>query len=225
LHDGLHVRLGGDMTLSKHVYVVDDDSMVRSSTGYFLDSSGYAARMWDSGQAFLDDMAGLSPGCVLLDVRMPQIDGLQVIELMHDRLAQLPVIIMTGHGDIATAVHAMKLGASDFHEKPFDEATLIETLDRLFAALDKQVEADDQRADAAQRLKQLTKREVDILQGLAEGLPNKVLAYRLGLSVRTVEMHRSNMMIHLGVRSLPEALRLAFLAGVVALDAGDAGGV
>ena len=211
------------MTVSKHVYVVDDDSMVRSSTGYFLESSGYVARMWSSGQAFIDDMPGLSPGCVLLDVPMPQIDGLQVIELMHDRLAQLPVIVMTGHGDIATAVQAMKLGASDFHEKPFDETTLIETLERLFAALGKQVEADDQRAEAAQRLKQLTRREVDILQGLAEGLPNKVLAYRLGLSVRTVEMHRSNMMNHLGVRSLPEALRLAFLAGVVALDAGDAG--
>jgi two-component system response regulator FixJ len=213
------------MALNEHVYVVDDDSMVRSATAYFLAASGYTARMWNSGQDFLDDMPGLPPGCVLLDVRMPQVNGLQVIERMHNRLAQLPVIVMTGHGDIATAVHAMKLGARDFHEKPFDEAALLESLERLFATLDKQVEVDDLRADAAQRLKHLTKREVDILQGLAEGLPNKVLAYRLDLSVRTVEMHRSNMMNHLGVRSLPEALRLAFLAGIVAPDAGEAGDV
>ena len=211
------------MSLSKHVYVVDDDSMVRSSTAYFLATSGYTARMWNSGQDFLDDMPGLSPGCVLLDVRMPNVDGLEVIERMHDRLAQLPVIVMSGHGDIATAVHAMKLGARDFHEKPFDEAMLLESLERLFATLDKQVEVDDQHADALQRLKLLTKREADVLHALAAGLANKVVAYQLGLSVRTVEMHRSNMKSRLGVRTLPEALRLAFLAGAVSADTADAG--
>jgi two-component system response regulator FixJ len=151
-------------------------------------------------------------------VRLPGVDGLQVLEAMHDRLAQFPVIVMTGHGDVATAVRAMKLGASDFHEKPFDEAALLDTLARLFAALDKQVEADDHQAAAQARLALLTKRELDVLRGLAAGLPNKLLAYELGLSVRTVEMHRANMMTRLGVRSLPEALRLAYLAGVVAID-------
>lgn len=206
------------MTLTRQVYVVDDDAMVRSSTAYFLAASGHAARMWRSGQEFLDELPVLSPGCVLLDVRLPGVDGLQVLEAMHDRLAQFPVIVMTGHGDVATAVRAMKLGASDFHEKPFDEAALLDTLARLFAALDKQVEADDHQAAAQARLALLTKRELDVLRGLAAGLPNKLLAYELGLSVRTVEMHRANMMTRLGVRSLPEALRLAYLAGVVAID-------
>ena len=209
------------MTVTKHVYIVDDDSMVCTSTAYFLTSSGYTAHTWCGGQAFLDDMPGLSPGCVLLDVRMPEIDGLQVIARTHGRLAQLPVIVMTGHGNIATAVSAMKLGASDFHEKPFDEAALLESLERLFATLDKQVEADDLYSDAQQRLKLLTKRESDVLNGLAAGLANKVLAYRLGLSVRTVEMHRANMMTRLGVRSLPEALRLGYLAGAVSVDGFD----
>lgn len=208
------------MTLTRQVYVVDDDSMVRSSTAYFLAASGLGARMFRSGQEFLDALPGLDPGCVLLDVRLPGIDGLQVLEAMHDRLAQFPVIVMTGHGDVATAVRAMKLGASDFHEKPFDEAALLDTLARLFAMLDKQVEADDHQAAAQARLALLTRREVDVLRGLAAGLPNKVLAYELGLSVRTVEMHRANMMTRLGVRSLPEALRLAYLAGMVAIDPG-----
>ncbi len=210
------------MTLTRQVYVIDDDSMVRGSTAYFLAAAGHGARMFRSGQEFLDALPELAPGCVLLDVRLPGIDGLQVLEAMHDRLAQFPVIVMTGHGDVATAVRAMKLGASDFHEKPFDEAALLKTLARLFAGLDKQVEADDHQAAAQARLALLTRRETDVLRGLAAGLPNKVLAYELGLSVRTVEMHRANMMARLGVRSLPEALRLAYLAGVVAIDPGGA---
>jgi two-component system response regulator FixJ len=203
------------MTLTKHVYVVDDDTMVRSSSAFFLNSSGYTAHMSCCGEEFLDAVPTLSPGCVLLDIRMADMDGLQVIERLGDRIAQLPVIIMTGHGDIATAVRAMKLGASDFLEKPFEEDALLNIIERIFATLDRHVIVADQHADADRRLKALTRREGDVLRGLASGLSNKVLAYRLGLSVRTVEMHRSNMMTRLAVRSLPEALRLAYLAGAV----------
>lgn len=203
------------MTLTKHVYVVDDDEMVRSSTAFFLQSSGYTSDVWSSGTDFLAAMPTLAAGCVMLDIRMPEIDGLQVMELMADRLAHLPVIIMTGHGDIAIAVRAMKLGASDFLEKPYEETALLDTIERLFATLDKQVVISTQQEDARQHISMLTRREGDVLRGLAEGLPNKVLAYKLGLSVRTVEMHRSNMLQRLGVKSLPEALRMAYLAGDV----------
>jgi two-component system response regulator FixJ len=173
-----------------------------------------------SGRAFLDAAPDADPGCVLLDVRMPEIDGLQVIEMLGARITQLPVIVMTGHGDIATAVRAMKLGASDFLEKPFEEAALIETIERVFVTLGQHVLVADRCSDAKCRLDTLTKRENDVLCGLASGLSNKVLAYRLGLSVRTVEMHRSNMMNRLAVRSLPEALRLAYLAGAIPNEAG-----
>jgi two-component system response regulator FixJ len=206
------------MTLTRHVYVVDDDSMVRTSTVFFLRSSGYTAHPLRNGQEFLSAVPDCKPGCVLLDIRMPEIDGLQVIELLGERIAQLPVIIMTGHGDIATAVRAMKLGASDFLEKPFEEDVLVETIERVFAMLGEHVLVADRCANARQRIDSLTKREDDVLRGLASGLSNKVLAYRLGLSVRTVEMHRSNMMNRLAVRSLPEALRLAYLAGAVPTD-------
>jgi two-component system response regulator FixJ len=203
------------MTLIKRVYIVDDDDEVRNSTGFCLSSSGYEPHLSDCGLAFLDALPTLMPGCVMLDIRMPDIDGLQVIELMGERIAQFPVIFMTGHGDVATAVRAMKLGAVDFLEKPYEEPALTAAVERAFAALDLQVVADDLHTDACRRLKTLTRREGDVLLGLASGLQNKVLAYKLGLSVRTVEMHRSNMMTRLAVKSLPEALRLAYLAGAV----------
>ena len=203
------------MTVAKHVYVVDDDAAVRASTAFFLNSSGYAGQSFGGGQEFLDRVPGLEPGCVLLDVRMPDIDGLQVIEMLGDRIAQLPVIVMTGHGDVATAVRAMKLGASDFLEKPFEEGALTDMIERVFTALGTKINVTDRQSDARHRIDMLTRREGDVLRGLGSGLPNKVLAYKLGLSVRTVEMHRASMMTRLGVRSLAEALQLAYLSGAV----------
>ena len=195
------------------VYVIDDESEVRRSLGFFLKTAGFLPRPYLSGQDFLADAADLAPGCVLLDIRMPELSGLDVIERLGSRRGQLPVIVMTGHGDIATAVRAMKLGAIDFLEKPFEEEVMVTALRRGFDMLDQQSEAERMQRDALRRIDMLTPRERDVLALLTEGKSNKEVAIALDLSVRTVEMHRAAMFERLGVRSLPEALTLAFRAG------------
>lgn len=197
------------------VYVVDDDAGIRTSSAFFLQSVGMQPRVFENGQAFMAAATDLTPGCVLLDVRMPAMDGFEVIERLNDRRAELPVVVMTGHGDVLTAVRAMKVGAVDFLEKPFAEAMVLDILNRLFATLDEAVAADSRRHHAEERMKHLTDREAEVLHGLIAGRSNKVLAYDLGISVRTIEMHRAGMMNHLGVRTFAEALRLAFEAGAV----------
>jgi two-component system response regulator FixJ len=169
-------------------------------------------RPYLSGEDFLADARELAPGCVLLDIRMPGLDGLSVVERMREQRQRLPVIIMTGHGDIATAVRAMKLGAIDFLEKPFEEPVMIQALERGFALLERNAQEDRERREAEQRIEALTPRERDVLALLSEGKSNKEVAIALDLSVRTVEMHRATMFDRLGVRTLPEALRLAFRA-------------
>lgn len=196
------------------IYVVDDDEAIRRSLSFLLKTSGYAVRLFEGGTAFLKEAAGLEPGCVLLDVRMPDIDGLEVQRELRARGIMLPVVIMTGHGDIDMAVAAMKAGASDFIEKPFEKAALLGCVEaaRLLSAADRGAGA--RAEDARARLNVLTDRERDVLDGLVEGLPNKTIAFDLGISPRTVEIHRANLMQKLEVKSLAEALRIAFHAGV-----------
>lgn len=202
------------MSHLKCVYIVDDDVEVRKSLFFFLTSVGYFARPLGSGVAFLADVDNLQPGCVLMDMRMPELDGIEVIKALGARIDRFPVIVMTGHGDVSTAVRAMKLGASDFLEKPFAEDVVIETIDRVFRTLQAGESSRDERARAKARIDALTSRERDVLAGLAAGLSNKIIAFRLNLSIRTVEMHRANMMDRLTVRTLPDALRLAYLCGI-----------
>ncbi|MBC7505949.1 MAG: response regulator transcription factor [Sandarakinorhabdus sp.] len=195
------------------VYVVDDDASVRASASFFLPTIGYAAHSFESGGAFLDMLPALVPGCLLLDIRMPEIDGFQVIEALASRRRQFPIIVITGHGDVVTAVQAMKMGALDFIEKPFEEMMLLAMLQRVFESLETALSSEEARAVAAKQLERLTAREIDVLRGLVDGRSNKVLAYDLGLSVRTVEMHRANMMDRLKLSTLADVLRLAFEAG------------
>jgi two-component system, LuxR family, response regulator FixJ len=196
------------------IYVVDDDEAIRRSLSFMLKTSGYAVRLFDGGTAFLKEAADLPPGCVLLDVRMPDIDGLEVQRELRARGIMLPVVIMTGHGDIDMAVAAMKAGAGDFIEKPFEKAALLGCVEsaRRLSAADRGANA--RAEDARARLNILTDRERDVLDGLVEGLPNKTIAYDLGISPRTVEIHRANLMQKLEVKSLAEALRIAFHAGL-----------
>lgn len=211
------------MTSEYWIYIVDDDETLRDSIAFALETSAFRVKSFDGARTFLAAVDALEPGCVLMDVRMPDIDGLQVVEALGDRIEKLPIVVMTGHGDVSTAVRAMKMGASDFLEKPFEEDVLLQILERTFKALDANRAAIELRAQATKKLTMLTPREDDVLRGLAAGLSNKIIAFRLGLSVRTVEMHRSSLMDRLGVRSLPEALRIAFLAGLeVASDADTA---
>jgi two-component system response regulator FixJ len=177
-----------------------------------LKTSGHHVRTYESGLELLKSVPNLEPGCILLDIRMPGMDGLEVQSALRDKGVTLPVIIMTGHGDVTLAVQAMKAGAVDFIEKPFEKAVLLSAIDHGVERL-RQSAANRERADdAAVRLGVLTPREREVLDGLAKGLPNKTIAYDLGISPRTVEIHRANLMTKLGVRSLSEALRIAFAA-------------
>ncbi|MBU4434161.1 MAG: response regulator [Alphaproteobacteria bacterium] len=196
------------------IHIVDDDEAVRRSAGFMLKTSGYAVTTYDSGPTFLQAARDAEPGCVLLDVRMPEMDGLEVQRAMTDRGIAMPVVVLTGHGDVSIAVQAMKAGAVDFIEKPFEKAVLLTAITSAFERLD---DADDRvsRAEtAAVAIAALTGREQEVLQGLAQGLPNKSIAFDLGISPRTVEVHRANLMAKLRVKSLSEALRIAFAAGL-----------
>ena len=194
------------------VHVVDDDDSVRRSVGFMLKTSGHRVCSYSSGADLLKEAKSLEPGCILLDIRMPGMDGLEVQQALKDRGVSLPVIIMTGHGDVPLSVRAMKAGAIDFIEKPFEKETLISAIDAGFARLRRSDSGRERAKEAGVRLQVLTQREREVLDGLAQGLPNKTIAYDLGISPRTVEIHRANLMSKLGVRSLSEALRLAFAA-------------
>jgi two-component system, LuxR family, response regulator FixJ len=200
------------------VHLVDDEDALRRSAAFLLKTSGYDVTLWSNGVDFLREVWNVPPGCILLDVRMPEMDGLTVQRELADRGILLPVIILTGHGDIAMAVAAMKQGAVDFLEKPFEKAALLTALDGGFARLDNVSTAQVRAQEAEIRVAVLTEREREVLDGLARGLPNKTIAYDLDISPRTVEVHRANLMTKLNVRSLSDALRLAFAAGLGTSD-------
>lgn len=194
------------------IHLVDDEEAIRRSAGFMLKTSGFRVHTYASGVELLKAVADLEAGCILLDIRMPGMDGLEVQGALKDKGVALPVIIMTGHGDVSLAVRAMKAGAVDFIEKPFDKAVLLSAIEQGIQRLKRTSASRERTDDAAVRLRALTAREREVLDGLAKGLPNKTIAYDLGISPRTVEIHRANLMSKLGARSLSEALRLAFAA-------------
>lgn len=202
------------MGQSRTVHLVDDDEAVRRSASMMLRTSGYIVKTYASGVELLAGAGDLAPGCILLDVRMPEMDGLEVQRALKERGVLLPVVVITGHGDVNLAVQAMKAGAVDFIEKPFEKSVLTSAIEEGFARID-QAGRRHARADEAKvKLEALTPREHDVLEGLVRGHPNKTIAYDLGISPRTVEIHRANLMGKLGVPSLSEALRIAFAAGL-----------
>lgn len=202
------------MTDNRLVHIVDDEDAIRRSASFMLKTSGYTVQTWPSGVAFLKDLRRVDEGCILLDIRMPEMDGLAVQQALVERGVTMPVIILTGHADVTIAVRAMKAGAVDFLEKPFEKAVLLAAIENAFARLDASENVVARSAEARVLLGVLTPREREVLEGLAQGLPNKTIAYDLGISPRTVEVHRANLMAKLDVRSLSDALRLAFAAGL-----------
>lgn len=202
----------------RRVYVVDDESNIRRSMQFALTAAGYEPRPFVSGQDFLDELPHLSPGCVLLDIRMPEMNGLQVLSAMRSGGMRFPVIVMTGHGDVATAVEAMKLGADDFLEKPFAENAVLSSLQMLSKRLSEWAEQDRIRAEARAKLSLLNSRELEVLQGLIAGYSNKVIAQKLPLSVRTVEAYRADLMRKLQISSVAELVRLGSLVNLPPLD-------
>ena len=195
------------------VHLVDDDAAVRRSVGFMLKTIGFQVRTYETGDAFLKSAKYAEDGCILLDIRMPGMDGLEVQQALQRQGVALPVLIMTGHGDIPLAVDAMKAGAVDFMEKPLDKDVLLRTLAEGFKRLSRRECTRDRKRNATVRLQALTSRERAVLDGLLRGLPNKTIAGELGISPRTVEIHRANLMTKLQVHSLSEALRIALDAG------------
>jgi len=201
-----------------NVYIVDDDLDVLHSLAFFLTSAGFAATSFSDPLAFLEEADSLPPGCLLLDIRMPGMDGIEVLQRHGNRRLEIPVVVMTGHGDVATAVHAMKLGAIDYIEKPFEESALLKILGLIFETLETDVQVQAGVEAARARVDSLTVREREVLDGLLAGRSNKIVAYELNISVRTVEMHRAAMMTRLRVQTFAEAVLLAREGGMAMPD-------
>lgn len=197
------------------VYIVDDDQAVRQSLhGLLSERPNLVIRVFASGDAFLDNIEASDGGVLLLDFQMPGRDGIEVMRALQDRAAKFLTIMLTGQGDISLAVQAMKAGATDFLEKPYDPHHLLNLLDEAFARFSETSGIAQRREQARERIARLSPREHEVLMGLIEGRPNKVIAHQLDLSPRTVEIYRANMMEKLDVSSLSEALRLAYAAEV-----------
>jgi len=199
------------MSTAETVHVVDDDEAIRDSLRVLLESAGFAVRTHDNAKTFLAASPTLS-GCVLTDVRMPEIDGLELQKRLSNTGAPLPVIVMTGQGDIPAAVRAMKAGAVDFLEKPFGDAQLFEAVRRALEQSKQLREAESAAAAAAGRLAALTPREREVLDLLVTGRPTKAIAKELGASPRTIEVHRARVFEKLRARSLPELVRIVLAA-------------
>lgn len=199
---------------SRTVHLVDDDESIRRSASFMLRTSGYLVKTYASGVELLKDPTSIVPGCILLDVRMPGLDGIEVQKELQQQGVLFPVIVMTGHGDVTVAVQAMKHGAVDFIEKPFEKAVLLSAIEAGFERLEQSSKRLARAEEARVRLQALTSRELDVMKGLVRGHPNKTIGYDLGISPRTVEIHRANLMTKLDVASLSEALRIAFTAGL-----------
>lgn len=199
------------MAAERAVYVVDDDAAVRRSLERLLDAAGFRVGLYQSSLEFIEAAPSLAPGCALLDNKMPGMEGLELQALLRQRDILLPVIVMTGYGDVQSAVRAMKAGAVDFIEKPYNDDVLLRAIE---AALNR-VDVGDlshEIAEAARRVATLSPRERQVLAALVMGRSNKVIASDLGISIRTVEVHRARMMERLGVRQFAEAIRIAVLA-------------
>lgn len=192
------------------VHVVDDDPAVRASVSFLLETVGFAVFSYESAAAFLAQLATIQPGCLLTDIRMPDMDGLQLQQTLIARGVAIPVIMMTGHGDVAVAVQALKAGAVDFLEKPFSDDDLIAAVRNAATQSETLAAAGAEARAIVARFGALTPREQEVFGGLAAGKSNKVIAYDLGISARTVEVHRARVMEKMAARSLSELVRQSF---------------
>ena len=193
------------------VHVVDDDDALRDSLRFLLEEAGLTVRTYDGPQALLGAVGGLEGGCILTDVRMPQMTGLDLIRRLRAEGVKDPVVVMTGHADVPLAIEAMRLGVADFIEKPFDDELLIGALESALASGEASRAKRDELQAIRDRIASLSGREGEVLQGLAEGKPNKIIAYDLGISARTVEVYRAHVMTKMNARSLSDLVRMSLL--------------
>jgi two-component system, LuxR family, response regulator FixJ len=197
------------------VYVIDDDEAMRDSLNFLLDSAGYEVTLFDSTLKFLDALPGLAFGCVVSDVRMPGLDGIELLKRMKADHCTFPIVIMTGHGDVALAVEAMKLGAVDFLEKPFEDERLIGMIATAIQQAEPAARSEALTQDIAARVASLSPRERQVMNGLIAGLSNKLIARDYDISPRTIEVYRANVMTKMQANSLSELVRLAMRAGLL----------
>lgn len=197
------------------IYVIDDDDAVRQSLEFLLKTAGYAVTGFESAKAFLEILPELRSGCIITDVRMPEITGIDLLRRVKELGVDIPVIVITGHGDISLAVDAMKLGAVDFLEKPFDDDQLLAALK---SALNQDADQAERKAELSEihdKLAVLSNRERQVLDGLVAGNANKTIAFDLGISPRTVEIYRANLMTKMAANSLSDLVRMAMMAGIL----------
>jgi two-component system, LuxR family, response regulator FixJ len=197
------------------VHVIDDDEAARESLAFLLRTARIEVKTYESAVAFLGTHPSIETGCIITDVRMPDISGIDLLQRLQDRQIGLPVIVITGHGDVPLAVEAMKLGAADFFEKPFDDDALLAAVHSALSRRKDHGRRDADQADIDNKLASLSNREREVLEGLVSGHPNKTIAYDLGISPRTVEVYRANVMTKMNAASLSDLVRMALVAGIL----------
>jgi two-component system response regulator FixJ len=200
------------MTSGPVVHVIDDDDSARESLSFLLSTANLRVRTYDSAKEFLDAVPGIEGGCVITDVWMPDIDGLELVRTLQSLKADLPIIVITGHGDVPLAVEAMKAGAVDFIEKPYDGEILLGAVRSALTTQRTDAKRDGERAEIQARLAALSPRERQVLDGLIAGQQNKTIAHDLGISARTVEIYRANVMTKMQAASLSQLVRMALIA-------------
>lgn len=201
------------------VHVIDDDEAMRQSLAFLLGAVGIEVQTYESAVAFLKVAPDVKAGCVITDVRMPELSGVELLRRLRELKLGIPVIVITGHGDVPLAVEAMKIGALDFLEKPFDDEVLLASVRSALNQLDRDQKRQAERSDIEGRLATLSNRERDVLEGLVAGHANKQIAYDLGISPRTIEIYRANLMTKMQAASLSDLVRMALVAGILAPDA------
>jgi two-component system, LuxR family, response regulator FixJ len=204
------------------IHVIDDDEAMRQSLAFLLGTVGMEVQTYESAVAFLEVAPTVKAGCVITDVRMPGLSGVDLLRQLRERKLGIPVIVITGHGDVPLAVEAMKIGAMDFLEKPFDDEALLASVRSALNQLDRDRKREAERSEIEGRLATLSNRERDVLQGLVVGHANKQIAYDLGISPRTIEIYRANLMTKMQAASLSDLVRMALGAGILDPDTGVA---
>jgi two-component system, LuxR family, response regulator FixJ len=197
------------------VYVIDDDEAMRDSLDFMLGTADFHVTLFESAHKFLDTLSSIEFGCVVSDVRMPGIDGIELLKRLKASPSLFPVVIMTGHGDVPLAVEAMKLGAVDFLEKPFEDDRLIGMIDAALKKAESGVKSEAITVEIASRIATLSPRERQVMDGLIAGLSNKLIAREYDISPRTIEVYRANVMTKMQAASLSELVRLAMRAGAL----------
>ena len=197
------------------VHVIDDDDAVRHSLAFLLGTAKIEVKTYDSATAFLAIATNVKSGCIITDVRMPEISGIDLLRRLKELKIGVPVIVVTGHGDVPLAVEAMKIGAAEFLEKPFDDEVLLNAVRSALSKQNTDSKREAERAEIDSRLAALSNRERDVLQGLVSGLANKQIAFNLGISPRTVEIYRANLMTKMQASSLSDLVRMALVAGIL----------